>query len=436
MRFAVIWLAALVLALSPSHAQQMNSRIVANDVAALIETNFYNEARAEAISGELRAASAAGTWDSISDPRELATALTNFLTPHDRHFDVSWSPRSRDSETVVSRDQRGQLLYGIEDAVRRSGFGFREVKILPGNIGYIDMASFANIDFNNVDDPALRSAKGALDLVSHTDATIIDLRDNFGGSPWMVGYLISAFTEPGALVHSIYQSRSGREDRMPVVPYPAPRVDVPLYILISARTRPAPEALAYSLQAVGRATIIGEPSSGAANPGGVFDAGSGFEVFISIGSTINPITGTNWEGVGVLPDVATSADDALRRGQILALDAALESGNAVYQLDWAWARSALDERSVPEMDLSDFEGIYGRLVVILSETGLEVQVGSRPARALVPIDNDLFYSAENPLRRYRFIRDDNGRIEKLEISHSDGTFTSIDRRREDLARQP
>ena len=35
---------------------------------------------------------------------------------------------------------------------------------------------------------------------------------------------------------------------------------------------------------------------------------------------INPITGTNWEGVGIAPDIAVSAADALRAAHLDALN--------------------------------------------------------------------------------------------------------------------
>jgi C-terminal processing protease CtpA/Prc len=78
---------------------------------------------------------------------------------------------------------------------------------------------------------------------------------------------------------------------------------MPKYVLISGRTASAAESLAYTLQAARRATVIGEISAGAANPGGAFPVGDGFEVFVSISSPVNPVTGTNWNIVGVKPDI-------------------------------------------------------------------------------------------------------------------------------------
>jgi C-terminal processing protease CtpA/Prc len=65
------------------------------------------------------------------------------------------------------------------------------------------------------------------------------------------------------------------------------------------------------LRSTKRATVVGERSAGAANPGGEVDIGGGFTVFVSDGTPINPNTGANWEATGVTPDVATASQAAL-----------------------------------------------------------------------------------------------------------------------------
>ena len=84
---------------------------------------------------------------------------------------------------------------------------------------------------------------------------------------------------------------------------------MPLFIVLSGRTSSAAESFPYTLQAARRATIVGEQSSGAGNPGGVFPLKSGYTVFISLGHTVNPITGTPEELDAYLKkDVATWAN--------------------------------------------------------------------------------------------------------------------------------
>jgi hypothetical protein len=66
------------------------------------------------------------------------------------------------------------------------------------------------------------------------------------------------------------------------------------------------------MQALKLATIVGETTGGGANPGGGAPLTPDFGMFMPSGRGENPTTGTNWEGVGVKPDVATSAADALK----------------------------------------------------------------------------------------------------------------------------
>ena len=45
-----------------------------------------------------------------------------------------------------------------------------------------------------------------------------------------------------------------------------------------------------------------------------------FGVQVLVGRAINPITGTNWQGKGVQPDLAVPAETALETAQIAALE--------------------------------------------------------------------------------------------------------------------
>ena len=92
-----------------------------------------------------------------------------------------------------------------------------------------------------------------------------------------------------------------------------------VYVLTSSRTFSAAEEFAYDLQALKRATIVGETTGGGAHPGGAKPIDDHFVMFVPRGRAINPVTKTNWEGVGVKPDVAVDADEALEKAHELAL---------------------------------------------------------------------------------------------------------------------
>ena len=86
----------------------------------------------------------------------------------------------------------------------------------------------------------------------------------------------------------------------------------PIYILTSAKTFSAGEELAYDLQSAKRAIVIGQTTAGGAHPCRHFVVDDHIFVSIPHQKAINPHTGKNWEGTGVLPDYPLSEEtDAL-----------------------------------------------------------------------------------------------------------------------------
>ena len=98
--------------------------------------------------------------------------------------------------------------------------------------------------------------------------------------------------------------------------------DIPLFIITSERTFSAAEEFSYNMQTQNRATLVGQTTGGGANPGGSRRINDNLSVFIPTGKAINPITKTNWEGVGVIPEEETSVEDAYDKALDLAQEAA------------------------------------------------------------------------------------------------------------------
>lgn len=427
-----IILAAALIAAAPAfvHAQtapapaaaQPSPRITVGAVAGRIRDLYFDPAVGDRIADDLEAEAAAGAFDSLTDQRDLAAALSRRLRPLDAHFNVAWDPNAPAGPPPGGGPQQVRRTPGAspppgagEPGPRRpanpmearSHYGFRKVEILPGNIGYIDLRQFSNIDFGNPADPARRAADAALTFVADADAVIFDLRDNGGGAPSMVGYLTSAFTPANAPIYNIFHSREGTESEAPAVFHPNPRLDVPVYVLISGRTGSAGEAFPYTLQGARRATIVGEASGGAANPGGMVPVGGGFAIFISQGSPRNPNTGGNWEGTGVLPDVAVPWDQALTRAHTLALEA-IAAGDSS-RIDAAWALQAMNSRTAAG-DLTPYAGAFGEATVSVVGNQLHVVRGRRPPVVLARLDGDLFTVVGDPGRRVQFTRDEAARV--------------------------
>ncbi|MDN5782315.1 MAG: S41 family peptidase [Luteimonas sp.] len=276
-------------------------------VAQAIEDHYFDAERGRAIADGLHEASDDGAFDALAAPQALAEALTARLKPLDRHFRVR-APRP--DQTMARRPPPPDMGDGIE-----------RVDILPGNIGVLGLHGFADFEFGRDDQPARQAIDATLRRLAHTDAMVVDLRGNHGGSPAMVGYLASAFVAPGAAIFNTFHSREGTQSEAPAQWHAAPRTQLPLFVVIDAHTGSAAESFAYTLQQAGRATIVGEDSGGAANPGGPIKTPGGLVVFVPTGSPVNPFSHGNWEGVGVQPDVRVASDKALD----VALDLARKS---------------------------------------------------------------------------------------------------------------
>src|SRR6185437_14342657 len=115
----------------------------------------------------------------------------------------------------------------------------------------------------------------------------------------------------GRHLNDIYWHKDGTTDQFWTVPVAGSRFLGPVYVLTSARTFSGGEECAYDFQTQKRATLVGETTGGGANPGGMVPLGGGLAAFVPTGKAINPVTKTNWEHVGVKPDIAVPAADAL-----------------------------------------------------------------------------------------------------------------------------
>lgn len=384
-------------------------------VAALIESKYYDPGRAAEIASALRKSAAGGDFDRFRDPSDLAVELTRRLKPLDGHFDVRWSPQEA-PRSLTSRP-------GSSLPESRTNYGFASVERLHGNVAYIELLYAAHIDFADSDSPSKRIADAALAMSRDADAVIIDLRRNGGGSPAMVGYLVSAFVDAKADVYNTFHSRQGTSSERPAQTYARPMLSTPLYVLTSGRTGSAAEAIAFTLQSAQRAVIVGARSGGAANPGAPFTTPQGYTLFISTGSPRNPVNGRNWEGDGVTPDVEVAAESALGRAHVLALEKILAgsiSGPARTDAQWALDALRAKARPQPLKSTSEVAGQFGPYELEVIAGVLRAKRSRWPTITLSPLEKDLYAFDHDPSRRVSIERE-NGAVVAITIRSSDGS---------------
>jgi hypothetical protein len=294
-------------------------------VASKLENLYVFPDRARVAAARIRSRLAEHAYDAGDGPA-FAMALTAdlFEVLHDKHVRVGYSesvePPDRDLNATPSAAERAA---DAREAGRRN-FGFVDVQMLAGNIGYVELRRF--------DDATLvgPTMAAAMQFVANADAVIIDERHNGGGDSAAVAMLVSYFFRPGAhILVNDFRVRVGDKEKTEqsythdvAGPHFA---RTPLYVLTSARTFSGAEEFAYDVQTLRRGTIVGETTGGAANPGHFYRLGDHFNVFIPTGRAINPITQTNWEGVGVKPDVAVTKEEALKAAYLAALRGRLAS---------------------------------------------------------------------------------------------------------------
>jgi hypothetical protein len=99
----------------------------------------------------------------------------------------------------------------------------------------------------------------------------------------------------------------------------------PVYVLVAGSSWSAGEGVPFILQERRRATIVGEKTAGAANPGGPWPINSYLSITIPLGHIKTAVKGTNWEGTGVIPDIAVSPDKAFVVAYVDALQRLIDS---------------------------------------------------------------------------------------------------------------
>ena len=370
----------------PSHAAD-----VVGELGRVLEDNYYDTELARVIATALERRLGAGEFNDLDDS-SLAQALTRALYDEssDLHFQVGFDP-SRLADNVVSsgdaasEQQAEQEKRDSElDQLRKKNYGFRDLRILEGNVGYLAFDYFAD---PNLAYPTLESS---MHFLANVDALIIDVRDNNGGYLETAQLLQSFFfsgEEPVRFLRYRNQEAGELVEReqwvLPAVP--GKRIaETPLYVLTSSVSFSAAEWFAFVLKNLGRATVVGERTAGGAHPVNPFELPYGFSVNVPTGLIQDSVFETDFEGVGVDPDVEVASEQALLRAHELAL-ADLSEKYPARRAELEWWQPLLSARK--EAHRAGRRSIGG-----LSASTKRQIAGSYGSRAIFLEGDNLYYS--------------------------------------------
>jgi hypothetical protein len=397
--------------------QQFQKEVIDSVSSALNEVYVFPEV-AKKMEKKMRELYKKGEYKDLTSLQEFTRRLTEDMQAisNDKHLRVGFVPESMrerlaQNEDSLTPEQRKEQFKRLA----RNNFAFKKIELLPSNIGYLKLDGFNDASY------AGATAVAAMNFLANVDALIIDLRENGGGSPSMIQLITSYFYEDPVHLNSFYIRKEDTTQQFWTSSYvPGPRMtDVDLYILTSDYTFSAAEEFTYNLKNLKRATIVGETTGGGAHPNETrFFANLNVGMSLPFGRAINPITGTNWEGVGVEPDIRCPADQALDLARLEALkkisDKTMDADRkAIIDFDIEILKASHQPAQVDESILRQYTGNFGPRRVWFENGNLYYQREDRPVFKLIPMSEDTFMLEGVDYFKMRFVKDDSGNVVEI-----------------------
>jgi hypothetical protein len=285
---------------------------VINETARLLVEHYVFPEIAEQLADLLQRRLDEGAYD-VDGAEDLARLVTADLQSvnGDRHLSL------KHHADPVPPGQGAATLEAIRRDFDTSLGGAPRVELLHGGVAVVELAPMLfPLEW------AAEPLSAALTLASRAQALIVDLRANRGGDPDTVAFVCSYLLDKRTHLNTMYWRDGERSEQswsLPHVPGACFGGSKPLYVLTSNDTFSAAEELAYDLQQLARAVVVGERTRGGAHPRTGWTVHPHLEAAIPVGRAINPVSGTNWEGTGVQPDIPCAAADSLDRAHAMAL---------------------------------------------------------------------------------------------------------------------
>jgi C-terminal processing protease CtpA/Prc len=421
------------LAQAPSAAPtatQVNAQKVVADVRRIIAANYVLADVRPKLDSALAQGLAAGHYN-VSDPNDLAARINEDMkaVAHDKHLGISYNPQKQAELAArppgAGADDAPPTPEEIHQAIQFN-HGILEMKVLPGNIRYINLVGFMWGGKKTAE-----AYDNAIRFLQDGDAAVIDLRQNGGGSPDAVQYLISHFLPANRPIVTFYMGANKVDHLSSLASLPAGRlIGKPLYVLTSGGTASAAEEFTGHVAGFKLGEIIGENTAGAGFRNEFFPVSGGYVISVSVGRAVLASTGKDWEGVGIAPTTKIDADKALDVAQVHALRqiASKATGDDKRVLESQAAILEAKVNPVPTpLPAERYAGKYdGERSVTVEDGTLNYQRAGGHKVAMISLGANEFGFSEDPMARIRFTVT-GANVTALKVIRGDGSTADAPR---------
>jgi hypothetical protein len=364
-------------------------RAALGSIKALISAHYVFQDLRQPLVAALGAAEAQGRYDRV-DPDQFAARVTEDFQKVTRDGHLYLRRDAARFAAMTAPADNGQALAALQRirAIQRN-HGLVEMTVRPGNIRYLKLTNFDWI----ADGSTAAAYDRAAAFLAGGDAVILDLRGNGGGQSEAADYFTANLLGIG---------KDEAVKRRPV------------FVLVDGDTGSAAEAVAYDARVRKAAILVGSRTYGAANNVRHFPVAPDLILSLSHHRPVHPITGMNWEGTGIIPDVATDPALALERAELEALLGLSNhlSADSPARPGYEWRAAGLRARLAPpvteEPTLEALAGRYGTIEIRYDAGVLKLYRAERPrwpqgARLLAMTPGGLFSMEGTDDLRFQFV---------------------------------
>jgi hypothetical protein len=390
---------------APAAVAPADGRAVVAALRKVLAENYVLPEVRPKLDAALARGVAAGRYD-ISDPAMLVERINADLaavTP-DKHLGLHYDPRAAAAAAAEQGARRDDDGPASPEAIRQAqsrNHGFTEMKVLMGNVRYVDMQGFVWTGPKSAE-----AYDNAMRFLKEGDAAIIDLRHNGGGSPEGVQYLVSHFMEPDKPLMTFHMAGNQIDRTSTLANLPAGRmVGKPLYVLTSDHTASAAEEFAGHIDGYRLGELIGSTTAGAGFRNSFFPLPGGYLISVSVGRAVLASTGKDWEAVGIKPATAVAPDKALEIAQVHALRKLAATASPRDKARYEGAAAVLAAQAEPvvtALPLAAYAGTFGERKVWVEEGRLAFQRDGGPKLAMIAVGPNLFAFEDDPMTRVEY----------------------------------